>query len=132
NAQKESPAAAGLWRKSALGWAYCLGGGLPISLSLASPFFFSTLSPVGFLPGATCCVDGGPIGRDPVPMLGPCLPGPCSGAPGSALLGESDGVVCVLICASASVPPTASSALAAAAFKRSLMIISTVGPFVQK
>src|SRR5262245_7207973 len=109
--------------------AYFLGGGLPISLSLESLFFFSTLSPVGFLPGATSWVDGGPIGRDPVPMLGEgtCLPGPCCGAPGSDLLGESDGVVCVLVCARASVVPNARNAPAAAALRKSLMIISTVG-----
>src|SRR4029450_1276445 len=109
--------------------SYFLAGGLPISLSLESLFFFSTLSPVGFLPGATSWVDGGPIGRDPVPMLGvgTCLPGPCSGAPDSDLLGESDGVVCVLVWARASVAPNARSALAAVALRTSLMIISTVG-----
>src|SRR6185295_18665284 len=109
--------------------AYCLAGGLPISLSLESLFFFSTLSPVGFLPGANSCVAGGPIGRDPVPMIGEgtCLPGPCCGAPGSDLLGESDGVVCVLVWAAASVAPNARSALAAVALRTNLMIISTVG-----
>jgi hypothetical protein len=43
------------------------------------------------------------------------------------LLGESDGVVWLLVWARASVAPNARSALAAVALRTSLMIISTVG-----